>query len=67
RKQRPSALLFCSASGDKRENGRGVRGLRLGGMPEVVVCAVVELLWGVEGFVGVERGGLRGLLVELEK
>nr|GEW35739.1 retrotransposon protein, putative, Ty3-gypsy subclass [Tanacetum cinerariifolium] len=24
-------------------------------MPEVVVCAVVELLWGVKGFVGVER------------
>nr|GEZ48901.1 hypothetical protein [Tanacetum cinerariifolium] len=66
-KQRPSALLFCSAFGDKREKGRGVRGLRLGRMPEVVVCAVVELLWGVEGFVGVERGGLRGLLVELEK
>nr|GEW69863.1 hypothetical protein [Tanacetum cinerariifolium] len=36
-------------------------------MPEVVVCAVVELLWGVEGFVGAERGGLRGLLVEIEK
>nr|GFC15429.1 hypothetical protein [Tanacetum cinerariifolium] len=67
RKQRPSALLFCSASGDKREKGRGVRGLGLGRMPEVVVCAVVELLWGVEGFVRVERGGLRGLLVELEK
>nr|GFA94296.1 hypothetical protein [Tanacetum cinerariifolium] len=43
-------------SGDKREKGRGVRGLRLGRIPEVVVCAVVELLWGVEGFVGVERG-----------
>nr|GEZ78310.1 hypothetical protein [Tanacetum cinerariifolium] len=46
----------CSASGDKREKGRGVRGLGLGRMPEVVVCVVVELLWGVEGFVGVERG-----------
>nr|GEY13484.1 RNA-directed DNA polymerase, eukaryota, reverse transcriptase zinc-binding domain protein [Tanacetum cinerariifolium] len=55
-KQRPSALLFCSASDDKREKGRGVRGLGLGRMPEVVVCAVVELLWGVEGFVEVERG-----------
>nr|GFC35513.1 hypothetical protein [Tanacetum cinerariifolium] len=55
------------ASDDKREKGRGVRGLGLGRMPEVVVCAVVELLWGVEGFVGVERGGLRWLLVELEK
>nr|GEW66692.1 hypothetical protein [Tanacetum cinerariifolium] len=44
------------ATGDKREKGRGVRGLGLGRMPEVVVCAVVELLWGVEGFVGVERG-----------
>nr|GEY03013.1 hypothetical protein [Tanacetum cinerariifolium] len=56
-----------NASGDKREKGRGVRGLGLGRMPEVVVCAVVELLWGMEGFVGVERGGLRGLLMELEK
>nr|GEZ50809.1 zinc finger, CCHC-type [Tanacetum cinerariifolium] len=56
-----------TASDDKREKRRGVRGLGLGRMPEVVVCAVVELLWGVEGFVGVERGGLRGMLVELEK
>nr|GEW32281.1 hypothetical protein [Tanacetum cinerariifolium] len=59
--------FFFGASDDKREKGRGVRGLGLGRMPEVVVCAVMELLWGVEGFVGVERGGLRGLLVELEK
>nr|GFB78538.1 hypothetical protein [Tanacetum cinerariifolium] len=55
RKQRPSALLFCSASGDKREKGRGVRGLGLGRMPEVVVCAIVELLWGVEGLWGLKE------------